>query len=258
MGIQCVVCEDWYHGRHLGREGGPPDASLYAEMICLGCVKSHPFLLHYAKLDVTFSDDKKEDKSLSDDKKEKSEADTVGIISVEDATKEAKEALKNTPKESHENDAACNTSLCRLQEPLPLSVSTSRPSSLFLPGGLLSEGGWRAKLCLCSSCLKMYQDRKLSFLCQASDTVHHYEAQASKRPGVMEKGMEALGQMDRVKQVEAIQSYNSMKENLMDYLAKFASSKKVVREEDIKTFFEEMKGNKKRRTDDGGPPPNCR
>ena len=69
--------------------------------------------------------------------------------------------------------------------------------------------------------------------------------------------MEALGQMGRVQQVEAIHSYNNMKDNLMDYLAKFASSKKVVREEDIKEFFEEMKANKKRRGG-GEPPANCK
>jgi E3 ubiquitin-protein ligase UBR7 len=38
--------------------------------------------------------------------------------------------------------------------------------------------------------------------------------------------------------VEAISMYNSMKENLMEYLAKFAQNGKVVREEDIKQFFE--------------------
>ena len=73
--------------------------------------------------------------------------------------------------------------------------------------------------------------------------------------------MEALGQMGRVQQVvdlekincymefqfqvEAIHSYNAMKDNLMEYLAKFANSKKVVREEDIKEFFEGMKKTKK-------------
>ena len=81
--------------------------------------------------------------------------------------------------------------------------------------------------------------------------------------------MEALGQMGRVQQVldlekincylelqlqvEAIHSYNAMKDNLMEYLAKFANSKKVVREEDIKEFFEGMKKNKKMKA--GGPPP---
>ena len=54
-------------------------------------------------------------------------------------------------------------------------------------------------------------------------------------------------------QVEAIHSYNAMKDNLMEYLAKFANSKKVVREEDIKEFFEGMKKNKMMKA--GGPPP---
>ena len=57
-------------------------------------------------------------------------------------------------------------------------------------------------------------------------------------------------------QVEAIHSYNTMKDNLMEYLAKFASSKKVVREEDIKEFFDGMKKNKKMKT--GGPPSSCK
>ena len=60
--IQCVVCEDWFHGRHLGRaeedckaDGGElvapgfkvPGDSAYAEMVCVGCVKRHPFLMAY-------------------------------------------------------------------------------------------------------------------------------------------------------------------------------------------------------------------
>ena len=57
-------------------------------------------------------------------------------------------------------------------------------------------------------------------------------------------------------QVEAIHSYNNMKQNLMDYLSKFADNKKVVREEDIKEFFENMKNKKPRIS--GPPPSNCK
>ena len=42
----------------------------------------------------------------------------------------------------------------------------------------------------------------------------------------------------------------------MEYLAKFATSKKVVREEDIKEFFDGMKKNKKMKS--GGPPSSCK
>ena len=61
--------------------------------------------------------------------------------------------------------------------------------------------------------------------------------------------MKALSEMDRVKQVEAIHSYNSMKTNLMEYLSKFAQNGKVVRPEDIKEFFEGMEANKKRKVE---------
>ena len=97
----------------------------------------------------------------------------------------------------------------------------------------------------------------MTFLTDETDTVHHYESQAkTDTKDTMEHGMEALSKMDRIKQVEAIHSYNNMKQNLMEYLSKFADNKKVVREEDIKEFFETMK-NKKMRLD-GPPPSNCK
>ena len=57
--------------------------------------------------------------------------------------------------------------------------------------------------------------------------------------------MKALSEMDRVKQVEAIQSYNTMKSGLMEYLKTFASQGKVVKEEDISAFFLAMRGQKR-------------
>ena len=64
-----------------------------------------------------------------------------------------------------------------------------------------------------------------------------------------EKGMEALSSMDRVKQMEAIQGYNSMKSNLMEYLKKFAENGKVVRQEDIQEFFQQMQAAKRPRVE---------
>lgn len=58
--IQCIMCEDWYHGRHIGCT--VPDD--YFEMICSTCMESHKFL--YAYLNkfhyVSVSDDKAEDR----------------------------------------------------------------------------------------------------------------------------------------------------------------------------------------------------
>ena len=64
-----------------------------------------------------------------------------------------------------------------------------------------------------------------------------------------EEGMKALSEMDRVQQVEAIQGYNSMKSNLMDYLKTFAESGKTVSKEDIQQFFQQMTAAKRRRVE---------
>jgi E3 ubiquitin-protein ligase UBR7 len=153
--IQCVVCEDWFHGRHLGREGGPPGDSEYAEMICEGCVKLYPFLLHYARLDVTLA---------------ANESKPVDVVSVEDSDDriEVKDNIKEFSNSSEKIDESENVeNVCKLTSPLPSTV----PTSLFLPAG------WRAKLCLCPSCDQLYKDKGVSYLCDETDTVHHYEAQ---------------------------------------------------------------------------------
>ncbi|VCW99314.1 unnamed protein product [Gulo gulo] len=44
--IQCVVCEDWFHGRHLGAV--PPESGDFQEMVCQACMKRCSFLWAYA------------------------------------------------------------------------------------------------------------------------------------------------------------------------------------------------------------------
>jgi len=229
--VQCVLCEDWFHGKHLGTPNGPPEDDKYAEMICIGCVSKHPFLLNYQHLQVS-SKEGSEKKEATDKEGEDHEKENVDIESG------SLSESKNTGP------------VCKLK-PGGASSSPSDACSLFLP---LS---WRQELCLCQDCLQLYKQQGIQFIASMEDTVQHYESQGAERPGMIEKGMEALGQMDRVKQVEAIQSYNNMKENLMEYLSKFRDTNKVVREEDIREFFEQMKSNKKRRFE-GPPPDSCK
>jgi len=111
-------------------------------------------------------------------------------------------------------------------------------------------GNWRQEVCKCDDCLKLLEAENLSFLIDEEDTVHFYESQAKAEEGTQyEKGMEALSSMDRVKQMEAIQGYNSMKSNLMEYLKKFAQNGKVVRQEDIQEFFQQMQAAKRPRVE---------
>jgi len=222
--IQCVVCEDWLHGRHLnmGETAIPEDGS-YSEMVCFECVEKLGFLQSYAGLSVV------KVKNVKD-------ADEVIEVSVAD-----RDDCKCDDDKASSKESTKDTDKCKLKA--QNSDSDKVMTSMFFPDK------WRSSLCQCPACTRLYSDLNVEFLCDEADTVASYEAQAKevKQTGV-DKGMEALGQMDRVKQVEAIAGYNNMKQNLMEYLSKFADNKKVVREEDIKDFFDGMK-NKRRRHD---------
>ncbi|XP_023334766.1 putative E3 ubiquitin-protein ligase UBR7 [Eurytemora carolleeae] len=220
--IQCIVCEDWYHGRHLGLGAGPPEDSSYAEMICLHCVAKYPILNHYQGLQNTGG------------ARDKDESVNVNVVDVE-----VNKTVDSSTPDSLEP-------VCKLPTNNPELTGT-----MFLPEN------WRSSLCQCSSCVLQYTQHNISFLLDNTDTVHYYESQGLSEKGQFEQGMEVLSQMDRVKQVQAISMYNNMKTDLMGFLADFAREGKVVKQEDIQNFFQEMK-SKKRPKLDLPPPDTCK
>jgi len=224
--IQCILCEDWYHGRHLikGKEKVPSDGN-YAEMICLGCYKKFESILApYIGLSLDNIS-----KEVKDSK----------VKVVDDAEKGALDTSTTSTKSVEASLPVKSTSECKRLIP----DSMPEAKTLFL------SADWRKQLCKCDDCMKLYQQENVAFLIDEEDTVHHYESQAKNEGSQYEKGMEALSSMDRVKQVEAIQGYNSMKSNLMEYLKKFAENGKVVRQEDIQEFFQQMQANKRPRVE---------
>ncbi|XP_059091359.1 putative E3 ubiquitin-protein ligase UBR7 [Tigriopus californicus] len=216
--IQCILCEDWYHGRHLELDTTPKDDS-YSEMICVTCVRKYPFFMNFRGIAVQTVTPNDTDQSV-------------------DVEKDPNESSTSIP-EDEKGDA--KTQICFSSTKL---LDTEPPRTLFM------LGDWRQQVCSCKGCREKLAENHLEFVKDLEDTVHHYESQSEqKESSQYEDGMKALSEMDRVKQVEAIQSYNSMKSNLMDYLKKFAENGKVVRQEDIQEFFSGLKSSKRPRVE---------
>lgn len=89
----------------------------------------------------------------------------------------------------------------------------------------------------------------MTYLLDPFDTVQEYEkvSKAKDNESLHEKGMKALDTLGHVQKLNVIDEYNNMKENLKEYLKKFAENKKVVREEDIKEFFTQIKSQKRQK-----------
>nr|XP_004649379.1 putative E3 ubiquitin-protein ligase UBR7 [Jaculus jaculus] len=263
--IQCVVCEDWFHGRHLGDI--PPENGDFQEMVCQACMKRCSFLWVYAaQLAVRKMSAEDDGQVLSVDgtgDQEVTKPDSGGDALREeapehrnDAVKDAKAEQNNEPCTSSSSESELQTvftnqsiktesqSSCRLQE-LKTKPFLKKDTATYWPLN------WRSKLCTCQDCMKMYEELDVLFLTDECDTVLAYENkgkidQATDRRDPL---MDTLNSMNRVQQVELICEYNDLKTELKDYLRRFADEGTVVKREDIQQFFEEFQSKKRRRVD---------
>ncbi|XP_065820277.1 putative E3 ubiquitin-protein ligase UBR7 [Labrus bergylta] len=225
--IQCVVCEDWLHGRHLGSE--VPDCVELQEMICESCMTKNSFLWTYAAhLAVPGVDLKQEaEADESNTKKEEKDDDVI------------EPSCKRSREEAGPN--------CKLKELQAIDQKRVQSGAVFWPSG------WRSKLCSCNTCKERMAAAGVSFLSDESDTVLAYENKGKNSEQTARGNdplMSALDNLNRVQQLEIIHGYNDMKTELKDFLQKFAAEGKVVTPEDIRQFFEQQQ-TRRRRVDAG-------
>ncbi|KAG5675370.1 hypothetical protein PVAND_005279 [Polypedilum vanderplanki] len=216
--IQCVVCENWYHGRHLSNGKNVPDPSAYSEIICDACMVKHEFLQDYVGLSVE-----------TVDPEESRNESTLNVTSLDES------ALNddcNEVKKMKMSDDACIRPKIAINEGEVKNVKAT-----------FWKDNWRQSLCKCVKCVKMYEDNKVQFLLDEEDTVHYYEQQGRNKPKttIYDSSLQALSNLPRVNQIDAISSYNRMKEKLFEYLQTFVNNNQIVTDDDIKRFFNTMK-----------------
>ncbi|XP_075872583.1 putative E3 ubiquitin-protein ligase UBR7 [Nelusetta ayraudi] len=243
--IQCVVCEDWLHGRHLGC--AVPDCVELQEMICESCMNKHLFLWTYAAhLAVPAGGGVQ----VKEEEKEGGQSQTEVPAPSAPAPAEQKSSSKRSREEEGEEQKGEEPS-CRLKGLQAMGQKRVQSGAVFWPSS------WRSKLCTCSRCQERLSSGGLSFLADESDTVLAYETKgkSSEEGGGGGRGhdplMSALDNLNRVQQLEIIHGYNDLKSELKDFLQGFAAEGKVVTSEDIRQFFEQQQSRKRQRVDAG-------
>lgn len=230
--IQCNVCEDWFHSRHLSADGStalPKEkGDALVEMTCKDCVKKLPFLLAYYRAESssgeTKNEEEEEEKGDSAEKGDCRLAALGGSPSVDDVTADALYWQ-------------CNT--------------------------------WRERLCKCPKCDGMYDDLDCAYLTDMEDSVGVYEAKAreaaeTERGGTsfFQSVVTALNSVDRTAANVFAQGVGNLKRKLDEICLRVGNEGGVVTEADVKAIFaglREEHAAKLRRLDGGCgmPPPNC-
>ncbi|KAF7654045.1 hypothetical protein LDENG_00075310 [Lucifuga dentata] len=232
--IQCVVCEDWLHGRHLGCV--VLDCVEQQEMICESCMNQNPFLWTYAA-HLAVPSARSADVQV---KEENEGGEDKASTSIKD-----EEADGPSCKRSRQEPAEPDCKLRQLQDLVQKRVHS---------GAVFWPSAWRSKLCSCVTCQKTLEEAGLSFLLDESDTVLAYEHKGKtneQRQQGHDPLMSALDHLNRVQQLEIIHEYNDMKTELKDFLQRFAAEGKVVTPDDIRQFFEQQQSRKSQRFNAG-------
>lgn len=253
--VQCVLCEDWYHCRHLQTK--LPKSNSFAEMICGDCMQRNDFLYNYVGMSIVSVDDSELDTTCDVDKSIMS---TDGTVEETNKEPEAKvdELLKDEINQSIMNIieiSKSNSESNELDEPTAKKLKTESNSStdeaickkpqlvgVKVPGATFWSVDWRKHLCTCVKCLNEMKELKVEFLIDLEDTVQSYQEKGLTKVHETseERAIRAFSQIDRRQQIDVLTGYNKLKENLREFLHTFAVSDVTVSLDDVNRFFRMM------------------
>ncbi|KAM9341280.1 putative E3 ubiquitin-protein ligase UBR7 [Symphorus nematophorus] len=255
---QCVVCEDWFHIRHLGCAVEEPEE--LQEMVCEACMNKAPFLwmyaAHFAVPPVISVSHPEKEVEVHVEKVAKKEEDSEPHQNRDEEpstsaehTKEEAENKSSPCKRTHEEmtgspeKTSTRAVACRLKELQVQGRERLRQGAVFWPYS------WRSKLCTCMSCKKAYVAAEVQFLMDQSDTLLAYEKKGFDEPLGQHPLMLLTSAMDRIQQLEVIYDYNELTTSMTAFLDQCVAEGKTVTVEAVHEFFEELRARKRRRTD---------
>lgn len=131
---------------------------------------------------------------------------------------------------------------CILNELEANDAASARTGAVFWPYY------WRAKLCTCTDCKRMYVKTGVPFLLDESDTLLAYEERAKAEALRSEELLlSCISSLNHTQQLEIIYQYNDLKHELREFLQQSANQRKDVTPEAFREFLEELQTRKKRR-----------
>uniref|UniRef100_A0A3Q3J098 UBR-type domain-containing protein n=1 Tax=Monopterus albus TaxID=43700 RepID=A0A3Q3J098_MONAL len=244
--IQCVICEDWFHTRHLGCNVVEPEELL--EMVCEPCMNKAPFLWMYAAYFavppvISVSQPKEEievDVEEGGEKEEDSEPENTHSHVTDEAG--VQRNCKTREETGSPGTATTETASCKLKELQAKGPERLRQGAVFWPYS------WRSKLCTCTSCKVAYVAAEVQFLMDQLDTVEAYEKRGLDKPFGQHLLMALTSSMDHVQQLEVIfgECGCSLSPRMQSCKVKFMG-KVTVTVEAVHQFFEELQDRKRRR-----------
>ena len=171
-------------------------------------------------------------------KRQKSEDPSSALTSIPETT-------TPTPSKPEETQETQETPKHASLPPLP-------PQALTTPFSLFLKPDFRTHLCHCNTCYPLLKPH--AQLLEEEDT---YEppvsasgdgdqgAQSVGTGSILDRGEAAFNNMDRVRAIQGAMAYAHLKDKVAAFLKPFAESGTAVGAEDVKAYFEKLRGDEK-------------
>ena len=251
---------------------GFPNEDDFEALVCYKCVESNPWIKPYAGTTGFLSP-----VFRAASKPQVSDQATVQALAVDAKPSLKRKASDNTldenarsmsPSKRLKEDetpqkAAPDTSAHSQPPPSPKHKHSTLPPA---PSGtftLFLKEAFRAHLCHCPSCYPNLLPHP-----QLVEEEDNYEPSVSNDSGVsdnqsnpllhsqrgsdhrsqrsgslLDRGEAALNNVDRVRAIEGVMVYNHLKDKVKEFLKPFAESGQAVSADDIKSYFEKLRGD---------------
>lgn len=242
---------------------GFPGEDDFESLICYKCLDAHPWLKRYAgatgflqpvfKKDITnnqaneipaepqIAEVKAED-APNGSKKRKADEDTEEQPGSKRPKELSTDNLDSIPEEKPEPVAP--------EKPKHESLPRTGPTGTF---SLFLEEDFRDHLCRCASCfpnlaphpqLREEEETYEPPLSEAGDDNAAGNGGGSQASGsLLDRGQAALSNMDRVRAIEGAMVYNHLRDKVKEFLTPFAETGQAVGADDIKSYFEKLRGD---------------
>lgn len=126
-----------------------------------------------------------------------------------------------------------------------LSLGPTSHSELNQRYDIFCNDKFNTLFCKCNRCKEIYRKNNINFLIE-DDLTYEPEEDDDLEGTLFERGVKVLNHASRVPLIECISGYNKLKDKLTNYFKEFAEKKKVVTDEDIKYFFDNLHYPKKK------------
>ena len=236
---------------------GFPDEDAFVAFICYKCIELYPWIKRYAGSQGFHPVFYNPGRQMEEELKVEEEPNSARLISSQptanpttaskkrraedDESDNDSSSVKKPKLEGHPAVATSVASTCHYSA---LPPSSTGLLSLFLPPD------FRNQFCRCPSCYPTLSEHRelleeeVTYEPPLSEDGDNGEAGGSVgTASLLDRGEAALSNVDRVRAIEGVMVYNHLKDKVKAFLQPFAESGQLVGAEDIKAYFETLRGD---------------